>query len=89
MKLNKDFTLMEVMGENILVANGPYNIKSGKICSLNKSAALLWKTFTDVRFNPEDMANALVSEYGIEHNTALRDTQELCSHLLHEGLAEL
>ncbi len=89
MKAKPDFKVMEICGENIVVADGESNIDFTNIISLNESATYLWNKFQGVDFTLEDMANALLEAYDIDYETALKDAKFLQKQLSDAGLIEM
>lgn len=77
MRLKSGFVLREVCGQKIVAAEGLQNINFNKLLSLNASAAFLWEEVEGKDFTVQDMADALVREYGIDLELALKDSQSL------------
>jgi hypothetical protein len=88
MKIKKGFVLREICGENIVAAEGLENISFNKLISLNATAAFLWKKVADKEFTPEEMAEYLIEQYGIDMALALKDAKELAQAWLDAGVAE-
>ncbi len=88
MKIKKGFVLREMCGENIVAAEGLENINFNKLISLNESAAYLWKELENKEFTVEDMAESLISRYGIDKELALKDSANLCDAWIKAGIAE-
>ena len=77
MKLKSGFVLREVCNQKIVAAEGLQNINFNKLLALNVSAAVLWEEVEGKEFTVEDLADALVREYGIDKELALKDSQNL------------
>ena len=77
MKLKSGFVLREVCNQKIVAAEGLQNINFNKLLALNASAAFLWEEVEGKEFTLEDLADALVREYGIDKELALKDSQNL------------
>ena len=77
MKLKSGFVLREVCKQKIVTAEGLENINFNKLLSLNDSAAFLWGKVYGKEFSVDDLADALVEEYGIERERALTDSARL------------
>lgn len=88
MKIKKGFELRTVCKENIIVAFGEENIDFSKVISLNESAALMWRAVLGKDFSAEDMAGALMQEYEVDRETALKDAQAMLQQWLEVGLIE-
>ena len=88
MKIKKGFELRTVCKENIIVAFGEENIDFSKVISLNESAALMWRAVLGKDFSAEDMADALMQEYEVDREIALKDAQAMLQQWLEVGLIE-
>ena len=88
MKIKKGFTLRSVMGQNIVLAEGNNSDSYGKIISLNQSAAMLWEALKGKKFEVADVADLLVSAYGIDGAQALADAKEFIGLMEAKGLVE-
>ena len=78
MKAKKRFTLRNVCGEYIIVAEGKENIDFSNIISLNESSAYLWKKIQNMdSFSIEDLAKFLMEEYDVDMETAIADSKSL------------
>lgn len=88
MKIKKGFTLRSVMGQNIVLAEGANSDSYGKIISLNQSAAMLWEALKGKNFEAADVADLLVSTYGIDGDQALADAKEFIGLMEAKGLVE-
>ena len=77
MKLKSGFVLREVCNQKIVAAEGLQNINFNKLLALNVSAAFLWEEVEGKEFTVEDLADAIVREYGIDKELALKDSQNL------------
>ena len=88
MKIKKGFVLREMCGENIVAGEGLENINFNKLISLNTTAAFLWKKVADKEFTPEEMAEYLIEEYGIDMELALKDAKALAQAWIDAGIAE-
>ena len=88
MKIKKGFVLREMCGENIVAGEGLENINFNKLISLNATAAFLWKKIADKEFTPEEMAEYLIEEYGIDMELAVKDAKALAQAWIDAGIAE-
>ncbi len=77
MRLKSGFVLREVCNQKIVAAEGLQNINFNKLLSLNASAAFLWEEVEGKDFTVQDLADALVREYGIDEELALKDSRNL------------
>lgn len=88
MRTKKDFTLCEVCGETILLAEGEPNIDFSEIISLNETSAFLWNAVEGKEFDAEMLANLLCQEYEVSYETALNDVNKLISFWKNSNLLE-
>ena len=88
MKLRPNFILNRVCGENVILAEGVENIDFSKIISLNDTAAFLWEQALQGPFSDISLAQALVDNYEINEEVALRDVREILQIWKDEGLID-
>ena len=88
MKIKDGFILRQMCGENIVAAEGLQNINFNKLLSLNESAAYLWKELVGKEFTQEEMAELLISRYGIDKKLAMTDSANLMKSWVEVGVAE-
>jgi hypothetical protein len=89
MKQKKGFVLREVCGEKVIVAEGVETIDFGKLISLNGTAAWIWEKASELGdFTAKQLADALCSEYDVDANRALSDTEKLLAEWQRAGLIE-
>lgn len=87
MKVKPGFTLRDICGEYIIVAEGLENIDFSNIISLNESSAYLWKNVEEMEsFTAEDLARLLTEEYEVDMETALKDSEQLVQQWLKVGV---
>ncbi len=80
MKAKTGFSLRQVCGEYIIVAEGDENIDFSSIISMNETSAFLWKALCSKdSFSVDDMVESLMSEYDVDQTTALRDCLQLAA----------
>ena len=88
MKQKKGFVLRQVCGEQVIVGEGIEQIDFNKIITLNDTAAFLWKEAGKGEFTVASLAEALVKEYDVEPERALRDVENVVAKWLEEGMFE-
>ena len=88
MKQKKGFVLRKVCGEQVIVGEGIEQIDFNKIITLNDTAAFLWEEAGKGEFTVASLAEALVKEYDVEPERALRDVENVVAKWLEEGLVE-
>ena len=87
MKTKPGFTLRDICGEYIIVAEGLENIDFSNIISLNESSAYLWKKVEKMdSFTIEDLARFLTDEYEVDMKTAMADSEALAKQWLSVGV---
>lgn len=88
MKLKPDFNLKNVCGVNMVVAEGEQNIDFDAIFSLNETGAFLWREALKGDFTVQTLADALLQEYEVEPDTALKDVSAFVDKLREQKLIE-
>ena len=74
MRIKKGFVLREVCGENVIMGEGLGAINFGKMLTLNKTAAWLWKQAEAMGdFTIEALTDRLCDEYEVTPNEAKAD----------------
>lgn len=86
MKINPQFKVRTVAGENIVVNFGNLNADKTKIIVLNEVALWLWNKFQAQEFSLADASQALVAEYEIPADQAEADAQKWICELAKAGL---
>lgn len=75
MRINPEYKVREIAGENVVILQGEYGADMTRIITLNESALLLWNELLGREFVVEDAADVLIKSYDVEAATALRDAQ--------------
>ena len=88
MKKKTGFYLRNVLGENVVVAEGVENIDFSKIISMNDSAAFLWQQIGEEPFTVEDLVGYFCGEYNVDEQTAKADAQALVQQWINAGIVE-
>ncbi len=86
MKQKKGFTLRDVCGEHVIVAEGVENIDFSKIISMNESAAYLWTKVAGRDFEAADLCQLLLDEYEVDEETALADAKAVMRQWQEAGI---
>lgn len=73
MKIDKNYKVRNVAGENIVVNFGKLNVNTTKIIALNDVALWLWNEFSGRDFTELGVAQSLVQQYGITPQEAATD----------------
>lgn len=75
MRINPEYKVREIAGENVVILQGEYGADMTCIITLNESALLLWNSLLGREFTAKDAADVLIKSYDVEAATALRDAQ--------------
>ncbi len=88
MKIKSGFSLRNVCGENVIIAEGLENLDFSKMIHLNESAAYLWEKVQNKDFTAEELASLLQEEYEVDAATALHDATALLDAWVKDGVVE-
>lgn len=77
MKTKKGYILRSLGDEFVLVSEGADVFHTGRMVSMNESAALLWREVKGKDFDLKDMADLLVVHYDISREVAEKDAGAL------------
>ncbi len=76
MRINQEYKVREILGENVVVMLGRYGVDMTKVISLNESALMLWNALYDKEFEVEDVVAILLDSYDVEESQAKADAQK-------------
>ena len=88
MKINSEYIIREIAGEQILVSQGTIDVNMTKIISLNATACLLYGELSGKDFTEQDAADVLVDNYGIDRELALNDARNWIASLQKCGVID-
>lgn len=88
MKIREGFKLRTVGNEYIVSGEGLGQIDFNKLIALNASAAYLWQSVEDKRFDEQMLADLLTAKYNISDEQALSDASDIVSSWLEAEIAE-
>lgn len=86
-KIKDCFEIKDIAGDKIVVARGEMATEFNGVLILNDSCLFLWdkmKNFVSVN----ELAQALVAEYGIDGEMAEKDAQALVDKMLENGVLD-
>ena len=86
MKINKNFKVRKIAGENLIINQGATHSDLTKIISLNATALYLWNELADKDFTLDDAADLLVAKFGIDLDTAKKDAGKWIDTMVAEGV---
>lgn len=89
MKIKEGFSLRNICGSDVIIAQGLENVDFTRIISLNESAAWLWKQVEGRDFTVELLASLLVKHYAVDERTASRDAKELADSWVEAGIVSV
>ena len=76
MRINQEYKVREILGDNVVVMLGRYGVDMTKIISLNESALMLWNALYDKEFEAKDVVALLLDRYEVEESQAKADAQK-------------
>ena len=88
MKTVAGFKIRPLGTETVLIPEKMQTVNFNKMISLNSSAAFLWKSVVGKDFTVDDLADALVAEYGIDRELALTDSKAIAEKWIEAGIVE-
>ncbi len=88
MKIKSGFTLYDVCGEKVIIAEGAENLNFQSMINLNETAAFLWEEAAKADFTPETLAKQLTEAYDVNQETALADVNTMLAEWTKLGLIE-
>ena len=87
MKLNENFVLREIAGNSVILPLGSASVDLNGMLKLNSSGVLLWNALEN-GCDLDGLADALMSEYEIDRDTAKNDAQAFIEKLKKFGCIE-
>ena len=76
MRINQEYKVREILGDNVVVMLGRYGVDMTKIISLNESALMLWNALYDKEFEAKDVVALLLDRYEVEESQAKADAEK-------------
>lgn len=70
MKKKKGFSLQRLINEYVVVGSGREAYNFNKVIRLNETSAFLWEAMSEGEFTPQQLTDALCSEYNVDSSTA-------------------
>ena len=80
MKIAEGFVLKNIAGTNVVVPLGDNTVSFKAIITLNETGAFLWEQLSTEK-TPDDLLNAMLSEYAVDEATAKADIIEFVENL--------
>ena len=88
MKVNSDFVMRNIAGENILVPTGEAAEKFNVMITMNEAAAFMWQNIDEVE-SKEDLVKMVLNEFEVDEETATRDVENFINELSSINMIEL
>ena len=88
MKVNSDFVMRNIAGENILVPTGEAAEKFNGMITMNEVAAFMWQNIDEVE-TKEDLVKMVLDEFEVDEETATRDVENFINELSSINMIEL
>lgn len=86
MRINENFKVRKIAGENLIVKQGESHSDLTKIISLNPTAVYLWENLEGKDFTIDEAAQVLVDKFGIDKATATKDAAKWIDKMAGEGI---
>jgi len=86
-KIKKGFMLREVSGSFVVVPVGAASKEFKGLITLNQTGAFLWKELLTGK-TLEELKQALLNEYEVSEEIAIRDCEKFIKKLVDGGLVE-
>lgn len=84
-RINKNFALKQIVDEYIVIATGDKAVKFSSVLVLNEVGAKVFKLLQAEK-SEQEIAAALMAEYGIDEVTAAADTKRFVDKLIADGV---
>lgn len=84
MKVSKDFILREIADEIMLVPIGAAAARFNGLITMNELGKFIFDTLSEDR-TPREVAEKIISEYDVDLDTALADTEDFLQQLRQIG----
>lgn len=85
MKINKEMTLRQIAGENILVPGANAVLDLNGLFVITETGALIWKMLPTAE-SEEEIVEKILAEYEIDEKTAKKDVSEFLDNLRKYGI---
>ena len=86
MRIKDGFVLRTMLGGHVVVGEGLAQVDFNRLLSLNATAAYLWENVQGKDFTKEDLADLLVSKYGISREQAVSDSDNIANTWIEQGV---
>jgi hypothetical protein len=87
MKLNQNFELRSICGENVLIPCGQGGVDLNYIIHLNETGVFLWNEAQKGDFDKQSLVAALLNEYEVSEEMANKDVEAFVGKLVENKMA--
>ncbi len=87
MKLNSNFELRNVCGENVLIPCGQGGVDLNYIIHLNETGVFLWNEARKGDFDKKSLVASLLKEYEVSESVADKDVEAFIGKLAENNMA--
>lgn len=88
MRIDNNYKLRQIAGENLVVMAGKEGMDMTRVISLSSSAAWLWKQLEEKDFTESDAVELLLEEYDVERERAISDVKNWVVALIQNKIAK-
>ena len=88
MRIKDGFVLRKICGKNVISGEGTDKVNFSTLLTVNDTACFLWGLLEQKEISQEELADALVQEYGIDHQLASKDVAAFITKLDELGIIE-
>lgn len=86
MQIKSDFTIQKVGNSYVAVAVGETSKTFHAMIKLNETGAFLWNQLAEKDLTEEELTNALLAEYDVDRETAMKDVHAMVEKLAENGI---
>lgn len=86
-KIKEGYVMRQIAGQSVVIAVGKASESFHGMINLNDSGSCVWKNI-EKGLNEDEIADKLVDEFDIDHQTALKDVQEMIKKMKEQGILE-
>ena len=89
MKIKQGFIIEKVAESYLAIAVGDLAADFKSLIKLNETSAFLWKKLEEEDLSLEELADRMVSAYGIDRSLAIKDAEKFVRVLESNGILDL
>lgn len=86
MKLNGDFIIRNIAGDNVLIPTGKTAMNFNGMIILNETGVFIWKLLTEGEKDQNEILKKITEEFEIDEESAKKDLEVFIERLVQEGL---